>query len=931
MMGTQNFDYVDYLHKGIYEECRAAEKYLYTDMYVSASKMRSALETTITYIIKNTDEITDKMLLSQQSLLEKIKYIDSLKLFPQNFIDCAHIIRKIGNRGVHHTEDKSPLTLSEMIEALKHLYTLEKIVVSIYCVGVTSYPQFCVPEKNEPENRTADFAPSGDTKDTKPQQRLSSLNHEEILKVCFGRLELNEDQKKCVSGIFEFLNQDEQKVFIIKGFAGTGKTCLVRGIAAYTELSGIYTRITAPTGKAARVLTDKCNQQCNTVYREIYICEDVIEKIEKHLSDNKQNSPVKVGDLRVDELPDTALLIVDESSLVNDEIASIDENSKYDPENQRYNLQFGSGKLLSDIVSYLNLTAPYSKRKLIIIGDDAQLPPVGMNFSPAMSLDYFKSMFKISCASYFLTEIVRQKEESSIIKLARQIHQDIDNQKFSRLSPEFDNREIFKCTGFGYDEVVKAYIDNSSNKKKSVIIAYSNKDVLAYNRKIRDHYFKDPKTLSAYKNLQKGELLLVSANNYSSPFLCNGDLIKVTDVDDNVIEETTTVKIGDISETVTLRYRKIRFITSMNSNAVYEKYIIDNFLEMEQRDLPVEFKIAQNIIFFRSHQDIDRNDVSTIAKLKSEDPLYSALIVKFGYAITCHKAQGSEWDCAIVDCNAIGGITNEQYFRWFYTAITRAKELLILKDPPDTRKKLVIVDGKIVDENRRKRAAGAQEQNSGSAESNDQNDIDTQKSFEITIDEQTENSGSSLKETLSAKFNIPDDNKIRSTIFKVVSEKASELGFTVTDVIERNYQEQYTLRIENEIVHIQIFYKGNGKVSRIIPANQNSISAKMLCNVLTARFNEETACMSVNKVQSDHFLSLIKKLNDALGNTGISIIHYEQKGPYMLSVVFKKVDKSSEFYFYCNKNNDFTTPQLHKEADFSAEIVDIINREEILC
>ena len=165
----------------------------------------------------------------------------------------------------------------------------------------------------------------------------------------------------------------------------------------------------------------------------------------------------------------------------------------------------------------------------------------------------------------------------------------------------------------------------------------------------------------------------------------------------------------------------------------------------------------------------------------------------------------------------------------------------------------------------------------------------------------------------------------------MVSEKASELGFTVTDVIERNYQEQYTLRIENEIVHIQIFYKGNGKVSRIIPANQNSISAKMLCNVLTARFNEETACMSVNKVQSDHFLSLIKKLNDALGNTGISIIHYEQKGPYMLSVVFKKVDKSSEFYFYCNKNNDFTTPQLHKEADFSAEIVDIINREEILC
>ena len=92
MMGTQNFDYVDYLHKGIYEECIAAEKYLYTDMYVSASKMRSALETTITYIIKNTDEITDKMLLSQQSLLEKIKYIDSLKLFPQNFIDCARQI-----------------------------------------------------------------------------------------------------------------------------------------------------------------------------------------------------------------------------------------------------------------------------------------------------------------------------------------------------------------------------------------------------------------------------------------------------------------------------------------------------------------------------------------------------------------------------------------------------------------------------------------------------------------------------------------------------------------------------------------------------------------------------------------------------------------------------------------------------------------------
>ncbi|MEH6710063.1 MAG: AAA family ATPase, partial [Paraglaciecola polaris] len=203
---------------------------------------------------------------------------------------------------------------------------------------------------------------------------------------------LNHDQQKLFIELEAFLSSDDHPIFLLKGYAGVGKTYVTSVLTNYLTESNQQFMLMAPTGKAARVLSDKCKLSVSTIHGGIYSCVDtnIVEESHGEQSVRRQTK----GFLKSSEHASDAVFIVDEASMVSDR--SSNNNS----------LSFGSGHVLYDLMKYIDFKA-YPKRKLILIGDAAQLPPVRMTTSPALSSDYLKRKFKVDVMEYELTQIVR--------------------------------------------------------------------------------------------------------------------------------------------------------------------------------------------------------------------------------------------------------------------------------------------------------------------------------------------------------------------------------------------------------------------------------------------------------------------------------------------------------------------------------------------
>lgn len=496
-----------------------------------------------------------------------------------------------------------------------------------------------------------------------------------------NHIQLTQSQNNAVAAFREFLEGDEQ-VFMLKGAAGTGKTTLVSEFIRILDAAKREYRLMAPTGRAAYIIGSKTGNPAFTIHRSIY----GLSKL-KSTSQNKEDEDdgglhLRFG-LRDNNDSLTSVYIVDEASMVSDNFS----------ENEAFS--FGSGCLLTDLFEFAR------GRKIVLVGDYVQLPPVGMNFSPALDNDYIETKFSCKIAEFMLREVMRQSDGSVMLSNVSKIREAVERGSFIEFSLDKGNDSVAENT-----DLLAPYYLLSENKPsvKAAVITYSNKQALDYNLAIRRHYYGD-----TAPRLKAGDLLMICRNNYTYEHeLFNGNIVQVEacQPDSEMITRTVRVKLGkNRIEQVELRFRRATICFAVRGKRVsLNVMLLDNFLDDSSGSvggllaralivdfnnrLPLNIKSRESEIrrLLRSKDKltIEQQELcDTYINLLNKDPYYNAVICKYGYAMTCHKAQGGEWENVFVDMCRFGGTANEDYFRWAYTALTRASKRIWHFRSPD--------------------------------------------------------------------------------------------------------------------------------------------------------------------------------------------------------------------------------------------------------
>jgi len=447
------------------------------------------------------------------------------------------------------------------------------------------------------------------------------------------------EQQTAIDMICDFLFYPvTESVFLLKGYAGTGKSSLIGSLVkTMTELQQ-KTVLLAPTGRAAKVFSGYSGHSAFTIHKKIYR--------------QKKFSSEPIDFVPMDNLHKDTLFIVDEASMISND--GIDSYS------------FGSGRVLDDLIHYVYAG---ENCRLLLIGDEAQLPPVMQDSSPALQPEVLRS-YGLEVFTTTMTQIVRQAEGSGILRNATLIRDALINGS-TELYPKLDFSgfsDIKKISGEELiDEISAAY--DRDGIENTMIISRSNKRANVYNQGVRNRILYREEELSA------GDMLMITKNNYfwtekneQIDFLANGELLEVQRV--RKTQELYGSRFCDV------------LVKHPDYDQELELKILLDTLYSETTGLSKE-KNAE--LFYKILEDY--SDISTKAgkmqKMKV-DPFYNAVQVKYGYAVTCHKAQGGEWDNIFLD---IGYITEEHlgvnFYRWLYTAITRASGKVYFVNLPE--------------------------------------------------------------------------------------------------------------------------------------------------------------------------------------------------------------------------------------------------------
>lgn len=443
-------------------------------------------------------------------------------------------------------------------------------------------------------------------------------------------------QEELSSKLADFVAEsDPDAVFVLKGYAGTGKTTMLSSLVKTFTKFKFISVLLAPTGRAAKVLSGYSGHTAYTIHKSIY---------------RQQSSADGMGRfvLNKNQLRD-AFFIVDEASMVSN---SSGESSV-----------FGSGRLLEDLIEYV-----YSGKncRLILVGDTAQLPPVGLDVSPALSkteLDFYdRDVFE-----YELTDVVRQDKNSGILYNATFIRQLITSGYYS---PEYFQLEtkpfddIRRLSGADLIEEISTCYDRFG-LFETIVVTRSNKRANKFNEGIRSTILYKEADISV------GDLLLIVKNNYfwleaneTIDFIANGDIAEIAAI--YKYEELYGFRFANVSLRL-LDYPDIEF----------DCKIILDALSIESASLTSEENRKLYDAVAEDYPDI-RSKKKRWGKIK-ENPYFNALQVKFAYAITCHKAQGGQWKAVFVDQGYVTKeMLNTEFLRWLYTAFTRPTERLYL-------------------------------------------------------------------------------------------------------------------------------------------------------------------------------------------------------------------------------------------------------------
>lgn len=456
---------------------------------------------------------------------------------------------------------------------------------------------------------------------------------EKMLKSNFG-FSPTPSQEKLIVAMSRFLNSDMPNcLLMIKGYAGTGKTSMVNTLVKTLPALHMRSVLLAPTGRAAKVLSGYSNQRAFTIHKKIYFQE---------------------------RLPSGAMAFVKAQNLHTNTVFVVDEASMIGWED--YNTP-GGRNLLLDLFEYV-----YGGQncRLILIGDGAQLPPVGSAVSPALDLKFLKSEFSLTAAICELTEVMRQRDDSGILALATDIRNCVEGASLKNLplkTPALP--DVIHMNGVDLQEYLETLV-GTYGVEGCVIVSRSNKRCNEFNQAIRARVFYRE------ENISTGDYVMAVKNNYHwleetsrAGFIANGDVMEI-------------LRIGKQVERYGFNfiYATARMVDYPDEEPIEVVLWIDALMY----DGPSMGYSDWEKLYNGVMQDY--NHLPTKAARKKalkEDPFYNAVQVKFAYAVTCHKAQGGQWPAVIVDQGYVTEeMIDEQYFRWLYTAVTRASEKLYL-------------------------------------------------------------------------------------------------------------------------------------------------------------------------------------------------------------------------------------------------------------
>ena len=458
---------------------------------------------------------------------------------------------------------------------------------------------------------------------------MSEIKLIEKLKLNFSH-KPNSEQNKILLKLVEYITTlGNRSIFLLKGYAGTGKTTLISALVKSLPSIGKRSVLLAPTGRAAKVLAKYSKKKSSTLHKKIYWIRTT----------KNGNTFITLKE----NLHTNTIFIVDEASM-------IPEDAK-DGINKR--------SLLEDLIKYVYEGIDC---KLILIGDTAQLPPVNLDISPALDENNLDKKYQKQIIHQELKKVVRQEKNSMVLENATNLRELIEG-NIKKLPKIKLNQEVVRISS---GDELQEYIEKSygnSGVENTKIICRSNKRANQYNDRIRSEILWQEDIISA------GDILMVVRNNYfwldeksEAGFLANGDIIEVT-------------RIKEIIERYGFKFAKasIRLMDYENENEIDTILLLDTIYSESPSLKYNEYKklYTEVGLDYKGQKDINK-------KIK-ENEFFNAIQIKFGYSITCHKAQGGQWKNVFIDIGYFKKeMLDKNYLRWLYTAFTRSTENLYL-------------------------------------------------------------------------------------------------------------------------------------------------------------------------------------------------------------------------------------------------------------
>ena len=454
--------------------------------------------------------------------------------------------------------------------------------------------------------------------------------------------EATASQERVFRELGEFFSGDDGDIYILNGYAGTGKTTAVAAVVEALSALNVPIVLLAPTGRSAKVLASYTGRQAYTIHKHIY-------RQRSHGDDGFGQFSLTPNKSR------NTLYVVDEVSLLG-----IEEG------NRSSTASFGSGNLLGDLVAFVRQGVDC---RLLLVGDSAQLPPVGLDASPALSEDYMSGFGGVRFGT--LTEVVRQKKASGILHNATRLRTLLSGDGFSDVSMPLNGLRM-EVEGFddiariGGGELLEALSDayGKYGEDGTIVLCRSNKRAIRYNAGIR------AQVLFKEERLVRGDRLMIVKNCYqfleevdNLDYIANGDMAYL-------------VSIRHFEERYGLHFAEaeLRF-PDYDDLEIRAKVLLDT-LESESASLTYE---QSNALYLGVSEDYAHiNSKKKRYDAVREDPYFNALQLKYAEAITCHKSQGGQWDCVFIDNAIWQDVVTTDDLKWLYTAITRGVKKVYL-------------------------------------------------------------------------------------------------------------------------------------------------------------------------------------------------------------------------------------------------------------